>query len=45
MNLEQENKYILNKYNAHANKGYGQNFLIDQTIIDGILEKAEVNKK
>ena len=38
-------KYILNKYNAHANKSYGQNFLIDQTIIDNILEKAEVNKE
>ena len=44
MNLEQETRYILNKYNAHANKGYGQNFLIDQNIVDGILEKAEVNK-
>lgn len=44
MNLEQETKYILNKYNAHANKGYGQNFLIDQIVVDGILEKAEVNK-
>ena len=44
MNLEQETKYILNKYNAHANKGYGQNFLIDQNVVDGILEKAEVNK-
>ncbi len=40
MNLEQETKYILNKYNAHANKGYGQNFLIDQNIVDCILEKA-----
>lgn len=44
MNLEQETKYILNKYNAHANKGYGQNFLIDQNIVDSIIEKAEVNK-
>ena len=44
MNLEQETRYILNKYNAHANKGYGQNFLIDQNVVDGILEKAEVNK-
>lgn len=44
MNLEQETKYILNKYNAHANKGYGQNFLIDQSIISEILEKANVNK-
>ena len=44
MNLEQETRYILNKYNAHANKGYGQNFLIDQNVVDGIIEKAEVNK-
>ena len=44
MNLEQETRYILNKYNAHANKGYGQNFLIDQNVVDVILEKAEVNK-
>ena len=44
MNLEQETKYILNKYNAHANKGYGQNFLIDQTIVDGIIENAGVCK-
>lgn len=44
MNLEQETRYILNKYNAHANKGYGQNFLIDQSVVDGIIEKAEVNK-
>lgn len=44
MNLEQETRYILNKYNAHANKGYGQNFLIDQSVVDEIIEKAEVNK-
>ena len=44
MNLEQETRYILNKYNAHANKGYGQNFLIDRNVVDEIIEKAEVNK-
>ena len=44
MNLEQETRYILNKYNAHANKGYGQNFLIDQNVVDGIIEKAGVCK-
>ena len=45
MNLEQETKYILNKYNAHANKGYGQNFLIDQNVVDGIIENAGVCKE
>ena len=43
MNLEQETKFILNKYNAHANKNYGQNFLINQSIINGILEKNAEN--
>jgi len=44
MNLEKETKFILNKYNAFANKSYGQNFLINQNIIDSIIEKANVNK-
>lgn len=44
MNLEQETKFILNKYNASANKSYGQNFLINQNIIDSIIEKANVSK-
>ena len=44
MNLEQETKYILNKYNAQANKSYGQNFLIDQNVVDGIIEHAGVCK-
>ena len=45
MNLEQETKFILKKYNAQANKSYGQNFLIDQNVVDEILEKAEVNSE
>ena len=30
MNLVEETKFIMNKYNIVANKGYGQNFLIDE---------------
>ena len=30
MNLIQETKFIMNKYNITANKNYGQNFLIDE---------------
>lgn len=44
MNLEKETKFIMNKYNITANKNYGQNFLIDENIVQAIVEKAEVNK-
>lgn len=44
MNLEQETKFIMKKYNITANKGYGQNFLIDETIIQEIVSKANVSK-
>ncbi len=44
MNLEKETKFIMNKYNITANKNYGQNFLIDENIVQSIVEKAEVNK-
>lgn len=45
MNLSQETKYLMNKYNITANKSYGQNFLIDENVVSGIIEKAEVSKK
>lgn len=37
-------RFIMKKYNITANKNYGQNFLIDDDIINGIVENAEVNK-
>ena len=33
MNLFQETKFIMNKYNVTANKSYGQNFLTDEYIV------------
>lgn len=44
MNLEKETKFIMNKYNITANKNYGQNFLIDENVVETIVEKSEVNK-
>lgn len=44
MNLEQETKFIMKKYNITANKKYGQNFLIDENIVKEIVSKAELNK-
>ena len=44
MDLLRETKIIMNQYHIVANKGYGQNFLINQNIIDEIIEKSEVSK-
>ena len=44
MNLAKETNFILNKYHITANKSYGQNFLIDEYVVQNIVEKAEVCK-
>lgn len=44
MSLLNETKFIMNKYSITANKGYGQNFLIDDSIVNEIIEKADVSK-
>ena len=44
MNLQEETIAILNKYNLHAKKKFGQNFLINEQVIEEIVEKAEISK-
>ena len=44
MNAYIETRDILKKYNISANKKLGQNFLIDDEVIDGIISASEVNK-
>lgn len=44
MNLREETEFILKKYGLRANKKLGQNFLINEEIINQIIEKAYVNK-
>lgn len=44
MNAYTETKDILKKYNIVANKKLGQNFLIDDEVIEGIVSAANVNK-
>ncbi len=44
MNLAEETKFIMNKYNIVANKGYGQNFLIDEYTVNNIINKSGVCK-
>ena len=35
----------MKKYNVVANKSFGQNFLIDENIVEGIVEKANISKE
>lgn len=43
-NIEQETRFILNKYNIKANKSLGQNFLISQNVVDTIVNSSEIQK-
>lgn len=43
-NLYNETIQVMKKYNVTANKSYGQNFLIDENIIQNIIEKSELTK-
>ena len=45
MNIFEETKFILNKYKVKANKNLGQNFLIDEQVIEDIIDGAEINNE
>ena len=44
-NLYNKTIKIMKKYNVVANKSFGQNFLIDENIVEGIVEKANISKE
>ena len=44
MRLLEETKFIMKKYNLYANKSLGQNFLIDEEIVENIVDSADVSK-
>ena len=44
MDLYSETTQILRKYGIRANKSLGQNFLIDEDIVNGIVESADIGK-
>lgn len=44
MNLYEETKFLMDKYNIKANKNLGQNFLIDENVIEMAIEKSEIDK-
>lgn len=45
MNTKNITNSILKKYNIKANKGYGQNFLIDDNVLEGIVDSADISKE
>ena len=45
MSILKETKFIMNKYHITANKNLGQNFLIDDETVAGIVETASVSKE
>ena len=45
MSLIDETKFILKKYGISANKSLGQNFLINDEVVEGIVNKAEISKE
>lgn len=44
MNIYEETKFLMKKYNISANKDLGQNFLIDENVIENIVKSANINK-
>lgn len=44
MSVLRETKFILDKYHIHANKNLGQNFLVDDGTVEGIIEAANISK-
>ena len=43
-NLYNKTKFILKKYNISANKSLGQKFLINDSVVNKIVESAEITK-
>lgn len=45
MSLEEETIYLMRKYNISAKKNLGQNFLIDESVVENILTTSNINKE
>ena len=44
-NLETKTKYIMKKYGITANKSLGQNFLINEEVVDNIIDYSNISKE
>lgn len=45
MDVYEETQYILHKYKIQANKSLGQNFLIDNSVIEEIINNSNIGKE
>lgn len=45
MNVLEETRFLMKKYKIKANKSLGQNFLIDDTVIQDIVEGARITEE
>ena len=45
INLYNETKNIMHKFNIQANKNLGQNFLVDENVVNTIIQKADIQKE
>lgn len=43
--LENKTKYIMKKYGITANKNLGQNFLINEDVVNNIVNSSEISKQ
>ena len=43
--LLEETKFLMKKYNISANKSLGQNFLVNEEVLDKIVECSNINKE
>lgn len=43
--LYEETKFLMKKYNISANKNLGQNFLIDEGVVESIVNSSKINKE
>jgi len=44
-NLYEETKFLMKKYNITANKSLGQNFLINDEVVNTIIDASEIGKE
>ena len=45
MNLYEETKFIMKQNNISANKSLGQNFLIDENVVEEIINSSSITKE
>ena len=44
-NLEEKTRFIMKKYGISANKSLGQNFLINEQVVNNIVDASNINKE